>query len=68
MTYRKSDDECGGCGATAEDRKKNKPEEDQGLSTCPHCNSDKCCMCDMGDDVECGNCNNFDTFDAEEDD
>ena len=54
--YRESDDDCQGCGATAADRKANNPDERQGLSTCPHCATDKCCMCEMGDDVECGNC------------
>ena len=41
---------------TPVDRAKNRPEDPQGLSTCLYCNADKCCMCDMGDDVECGNC------------
>ena len=54
--YRKTTDECGGCGATEHDRSRNKPHEPQGLSECPHCGEDKCCMCDMGDDVYCGNC------------
>lgn len=26
------------------------------LGECPHCGSQKCDCCDMGDDVECGNC------------
>ena len=56
LNYRETDDECPGCGATAGDRKDNKPGEPQGLSMCPHCHTEKCCMCDMGDDVECGNC------------
>ncbi len=47
---------CEGCGATASDRQNNKPDSPQELSECPHCGSQKCCMCDMGDDVECGNC------------
>ncbi len=54
--YRETDDECIGCGATAVERRKNKPTEPQGLSECPACGAAKCCMCDMGDDVECGNC------------
>lgn len=54
--YRETDEECQGCGAGPGDRKRNKPSEPQGLSNCPHCGTDKCCMCDMGDDVACGNC------------
>lgn len=56
MNYRETDDECPSCGASARDRKQNKPNEPQGLETCPFCRSEKCCMCDMGDDVECGSC------------
>lgn len=56
LNYRETDDECPGCGATSADRKHNKPNEPQGLSECPHCGTEKCTMCDMGDDVECGNC------------
>ena len=62
MNYRETHETCEGCGATHEDRKTNKPTETYlGLSECPHCGADKCTMCDMGDDVECGNC---DTGDA----
>jgi hypothetical protein len=56
MDYRETDDECPACGAAAHDRAHNKPDSPQGLETCPHCNSEKCCMCDMGDDVECPAC------------
>ena len=56
LNYRETDDECPSCGATDVDRKRNKPDEPQGLSECPQCGAEKCCMCDMGDDVECGNC------------
>ena len=56
MNYRETNDECPSCGATARDRKQNKPCEPQGLDTCPHCSAEKCCMCDMGDDVECISC------------
>lgn len=56
LNYRETDDTCGGCGATFIDRRRNQPEEPQGLSECPHCGADKCCMCDLGDDVECGSC------------
>lgn len=56
MNYRETDDECPSCGATAGDRLRNKPGEPQGLETCPYCNAEKCCMCDMGDDVECPSC------------
>jgi len=48
--------ECPGCGAAAIDRAKNKPTEPQDLVNCPHCGTEKCCMCDMGDDVECASC------------
>ena len=58
QNYRETDDECRGCGAGPYDRRHNKPSDPQGLSSCPHCGSDKCCMCDLGDDVECGNCPN----------
>ena len=56
MNYIETNRECPGCGATADDRKKNRPDDHQGLSECPHCGSRKCCMCDMGDDVECLSC------------
>ena len=61
MDYRETDDECDGCGSTAGYRATNKKTEPQGLSTCPHCGSDKCCMCDMGDEVECGQCQSDDS-------
>lgn len=54
--YRETDEECQGCGASASDRVRNNPHVQQGLSECPHCGKDKCSMCDLGDDVECGNC------------
>lgn len=54
--YRITEDECPSCGATAKDRFDNKPAEPQGLGVCRHCGSEKCCMCDMGDDVECPSC------------
>lgn len=56
MDYKETKDECKGCGSTAKCRKENKPEEPQGLEECPHCGNTKCCMCDMGDDVECPSC------------
>ncbi len=56
MNYRETDDECPSCGASARDRKRNKPNSPQGLEVCPYCESEKCCMCDMGDDVECPSC------------
>lgn len=59
MNYRESVEECVGCVATANDRKRNKPNDPQGLETCPHCGADKCCMCDMGDDVECASCDDW---------
>lgn len=54
--YRETDEECQGCGATAADRNRSVPHSPQGLSNCPHCGTDKCAICDMGDDVECANC------------
>lgn len=56
MNYRDSDEECGGCGSTAAARARNQAGAQQGLSDCPHCGATKCCLCDLGDDVECGNC------------
>jgi hypothetical protein len=50
------DEVCGGCGSTLADRQFNQPDAPQMILPCPHCGSDKCCMCDLGDDVECGNC------------
>ncbi len=56
MNYRETDEGCPGCSASALDRRQNKPNEPQGLRTCPWCGSEKCCMCDMGDDVDCASC------------
>lgn len=50
------DDACPGCGSSAKDRAKNRPDDPQGITECPHCGTGKCCICDMGDDVECGSC------------
>jgi hypothetical protein len=55
---------CPGCGSSPTDResyaKRNADPRDEAISTgftnCPHCGSTKCCMCDMGDDVECISC------------
>ena len=58
-----SDDEsidCPGCGATAGDRQKNRPDDYQGIHECSHCGAGKCCMCDMCDDVECISCDSDD--------
>lgn len=54
-------DNCTACGSTPEDREKyRKGSADESipahLLSCPHCGSTKCCMCDMGDDVRCMNC------------
>lgn len=56
-----NDDDCPGCGSSLADRedyrKRNKDDSiPTGLKNCPHCGSQKCAMCDMGDDVECGSC------------
>lgn len=56
LNYRETDDYCPTCGATAGDRKRNRPDDPQGLSDCPQCGAEKCSMCDMGDDVECMSC------------
>ncbi len=58
---RTADDECDGCGSTPSERARlaaGSPSDDVplGLSSCPHCGACKCAMCDLGDDVECGNC------------
>ena len=61
------DDECQACGSSLSDREKfvaqNKDLGNEGgeasattFADCPHCGSKKCCMCDMGDDVECLSC------------
>lgn len=55
------DDDCHGCGATLADRERHKASAPDAnistaLSVCPHCGAGKCAMCDMGDDVACGNC------------
>ncbi len=57
------DESCPGCGSSLVDRqgyaKRNAAPGDDipmGLLDCPHCGSKKCCMCDMGDDVECISC------------
>lgn len=55
MNYRNTDEDCPGCGSTAAERKA-AGHTYSGLSVCPHCESEKCAMCDMGDDVECGSC------------
>lgn len=56
LNYSETDDDCGGCGSTAADRIRSNPGEQQGTWICPHCGAEKCLMCCMGDDVECGNC------------
>jgi len=56
MNCQETEDKCPGCGATAVARKNNKPDHPQGLEECPYCGNLKCCMCDMGDDVECPSC------------
>lgn len=52
-------DECPACGSSLTDREaykaRNEPDDKLSvvLTRCPHCGNEKCCMCDMGDDVEC---------------
>ena len=57
LNYRETDDECPGCGSTHADRKRERPTETYlGLSECTYCGTEKCYLCDMGDDVECPSC------------
>ena len=56
LNYRETEDMCPACGATAKDRKRSGADMPQGLSECPFCGTEKCWMCDMGDDVECNYC------------
>ena len=56
LNYRETDDACGGCGSTLADRRHSNPLEQHGLSACPHCGAEKCTVCDMGDNVDCGSC------------
>jgi len=60
LNYRETTDECPSCGATAADRRDNKSGGPQGLWECQRCGEEKCCMCDMGDDVECPSCTDED--------
>jgi len=53
--------ECTACGSSFSDRSKYAEQNSEDdisvlLSLCPHCQQAKCCMCDMGDDVSCMNC------------
>ena len=61
-----TDNECPGCGSTPSDREvyasKNSEPTNTALKSCRHCGTDKCCMCDMGDDVECVSCTNEEDF------
>lgn len=52
--------DCPSCGATPGDRRSNMPGGYLGLHTCNRCTAGKCCMCDMGDDVECLSCDDND--------
>jgi len=57
------DEECKCCGSRPDARKRylggidaserTKVEE---FTKCPFCSSQKCCMCDMGNDVRCTSC------------
>lgn len=54
--------ECPGCGSKQHDRENYRKQHSDDsipldLATCGHCGAKKCCMCDMGDDVECISCN-----------
>jgi len=55
--------ECPACGSRMRDREdyiKRTCDPKDGVTTelakCPFCGADKCCMCDMGDDVRCLSC------------
>lgn len=53
--------ECPCCGSSLADRegyraRNNDSDIPVDLKRCPHCGSEKCCMCDMGDDVPCLGC------------
>jgi hypothetical protein len=53
------DEECTTCGSSLADRvryAKGDASIPLNFKDCPHCGSPKCCMCDMGDDVSCMNC------------
>lgn len=45
---------CPSCGCPPGDRSRGSDYRE--LRTCPHCEGQKCAMCDMGDDVECPSC------------
>lgn len=47
--------ECQGCGYTEYEGK---------LKECPFCGGQKCSACDIGDDVECMQCENEDDYDG----
>lgn len=56
---------CGGCGSTHAERlahamQRTTQVRDATLRECQHCGADKCIICDMGDDVECGSCGSDD--------
>lgn len=61
--------ECPGCGSSQADREayaKRHLGDDTiptALLNCPHCGAQKCCMCDMGDDVLCLSCEGTDDDD-----
>lgn len=46
--------ECPGCGSG--ERERSEHGGYSGFRTCPYCGAEKCCMCDMGDYVECISC------------
>lgn len=52
-----NESECAGCGSTPEEREKH--DGRPGLRRCPHCGAEKCCVCDLGDDVECASCDDL---------
>lgn len=61
----KIDRACRGCDATLAERERHQKEaggspDDLGFRYCRGCGGEKCCVCDMGDDVECGNCDDSD--------
>lgn len=53
------DSDCPSCGSTPQERRLR--DDYQGLRACHYCDAPKCCLCDMGDDVNCGACPDGDT-------
>lgn len=53
--------ECPTCGSSHADRQRHRARNKDddiplGFTYCTFCNGQKCCICDMGRDVKCINC------------